>query len=655
MSSTPNPVFRMRLLMGLTLAVAVFVLVRFILIMLTQGNINSPQPPAPAERGAIVDRNGRPIALQTRLWSVTAWKPSITDPVKTAETLAEILGDDAANIGMHLTGSTSRFVFIKRNTTDTEADALRPLLKSGKLPGIGLEEEQRRHYPLKFLAAPLIGYVGTDNVGLDGIEYAFDRVLTPGDINASSDRIYGSTVHLTLDMNIQFLVEKIVSKAMEKHRPDSMMVLVMDAKSAEIIAWVSLPSFDPNNFGEFDPENWLNRPLVQTFEPGSVFKVFTWSAILDNGGVLFDDLFDTSGGYEPDLFKTYSIPPINDLSNHGVLDIRGAIVHSSNVAVALASETIQKDALYNTLKDFGFGAPTGIPLPGESHGILKPVSQWSFRSKPTIAIGQEVGVSAVQIMAAATVLANGGILLKPRIISEVTAVDGSIVKSYPRTTVRDVISPKTAKIVLDLMEQAVADPGGTARRTAVPGLRISAKSGTAQILDPETGTYSASRFLSSVLAILPTDDPSLIVYVVLENPQSGSIYGAQTAAPVVREIVTTIGPLRGIPMAGNSVLQYSGTDRMENPVARPLGQPGESLHDMTGYSKRMLLSYLSRKDINWTIHGNGWVQFQFPPPGTVIENGMNIFLQLGTGRLPDSPNARNSADEESGIAPVKPE
>jgi cell division protein FtsI (penicillin-binding protein 3) len=523
------------------------------------------------------------------------------------------------------TGGSSRFVFIKRQATPTQSDAVRKLMEEGRLPGIGLQEELGRHYPMKELAAPLIGHVGTDNIGLEGIEYAFNRVLAPGSISAETDRIYGHSVHLTLDMNTQFLEERIAKEAWEKNLPDSMMILVMDARTAEILSWVSLPSYDPNTFSEYDRTARINRPLTEAYEPGSVFKVFTWSTFLDKGGVKIDDIFDTRGGYKPALFVKYGIPPITDLGNYGVLDIPGALIHSSNVAVAMASESISSADFYKSLKNFGFGSPTGLPLPGESHGILNPISTWSVRSKPTIAIGQEVGVSAIQIVSAATALANGGILLQPRIVDKVVAADGTVVKEYPRTAVREVISPKTARIMLNLMEQTVNSPWGTSRRAAVPGLRISAKSGTAQITDPETGRYSSDRFMSSVLAIFPTEDPQLIVYVVLENPRGASIYGAQTAAPMVKEIAETLAPLYSIPIAGNTVMEHPGRVRIENPEPMPLG---ETLHDMTGYSKRMLLPYLEREDINWTINGEGWVVFQFPPPGTPVESGMSIYLEL---------------------------
>ncbi len=623
-----SPNFRMRILAALSLAAALLIILRFAFIMLSPGRIESAsvQAPALAERGSIVDREGRIVALQTRLWSVTAWKPEIVDAVKTGTLLGPALDMDPNAVSRMLSGgSASRFLFIKRKATPTQSDAVRKMIDEGLLPGIGLQEELGRHYPMKKLAATLIGHVGTDNIGLDGIEYAFNRVLAPGSMTSEADRIYGNSVHLTLDMNTQFLMEKIADEAWEEHHPDSMMILVMKAKTGEILSWVSLPSYDPNVFSKFGSNERKNRPLTEAYEPGSVFKVFTWATFLEKGGIEINDIFDTRGGYEPDLFVKYGIPPITDLGNYGILDVTGALIHSSNVAVAMASESVSAADFYKSLKNFGFGSPTGLPLPGESHGLLNPVSGWSARSKPTIAIGQEVGVSAIQIVSAATTLANSGILLQPRIVDKVVSVDGTVVKEYPRTPVREVISPRTARTILNLMEKTVFSPGGTSRRAAVPGLRISAKSGTAQIIDPETGRYSTDRFMSSVLALFPTESPELIVYVVLENPRGASIYGAQTAAPMVKKIAETLSPLYGIPVAGNTVMEHSGRVRIENPQAMPLG---ETLHDLTGYSKRMLLPYLSREDINWTINGEGWVVFQFPPPGTPIESGMSIYLEL---------------------------
>ncbi len=618
---------RIRLIIWISLGAALLVFLRFAFIMLSPRRMDtqSIESPALAERGSITDRKGRLIAMETRLWSITAWKPGIRDIPETARLLGDILRQNPEDIAKKIRESSSRFFYIKKHAAARESDAVRELLLNNQLPGIMLQEDLMRYYPMKELAAPLIGYVGTDNVGLDGIEYAFDRALGPEGMTLGSRRLYGNTVRLTLDMNTQFLVERIAKKSMEEYKPDSLMVIVADARTAEILSWVSFPSFDPNNFTSYSRKERTNRPLTVAYEPGSVFKVFSWAALLDKGVVTPETVFNTQGGYEPEIFRKYSIPPITDLGNYGNLDLAGALIRSSNVAVALAGDGISSDDFYSSLKNFGFGSPTGLPLPGESHGLLNPVSRWSPRSRPTISIGQEVGVSAVQIVAAATTLANGGVLLQPRIVKDVTAVDGKVIKDYPRTPVREVISPKTARTMLELMEQTVSDPRGTARRAAVPGLRISAKSGTAQIPDPETGEYSKDQFLSSTLALFPTEDPKLIVYVVLENLRGEKIYGAQTAAPMVREIAEVLSPLYGIPLKGNIVLNHPGQVELSNPRPQPLG---DTLPDFRGYSKRMLLDYMNAPGIQWTIDGSGWVVLQFPPPGTPVEDGMGVYLEL---------------------------
>ncbi|MCK5735506.1 MAG: peptidoglycan glycosyltransferase, partial [Spirochaetaceae bacterium] len=300
-----SPAFRMRILIAISLAAALVIVSRFAFIMLSPGRTESAsaQAPATAERGTIVDREGRIIALQTRLWSVTAWKPEIDNAIETGVLLGPVLDMDSNEISRMLSGGgTSRFLFIKRQVTPTQSDVVRELITEGLLPGIGLQEELGRHYPMKELAAPLIGHVGTDNIGLEGIEYAFNRVLAPGSIASDTDRIYGHSVHLTLDMNTQYLVERIAKEAWEEHLPDSMMILVMNAKTAEILSWVSLPSYDPNTFTDYKRSDWRNRPLTEAYEPGSVFKVFTWAAFLEKGGIKIEDIFNTTQGYEPDIF-----------------------------------------------------------------------------------------------------------------------------------------------------------------------------------------------------------------------------------------------------------------------------------------------------------------------------------------------------------------
>ncbi|MCG8453150.1 MAG: peptidoglycan glycosyltransferase, partial [Spirochaetales bacterium] len=363
---------RMRIITMISLAAALLILGRYAVLMLSPNRENPDPPPSPArtERGSIVDRNGRLVAMQTRLWSVTAWLPDVEDTAVTASLLAPLIDEDADELSRKMTNARSRFLYVKRQIPPSQSDAVKRLISEGKLPGIGLQEELGRHYPMKELGASVVGYVGTDNVGLAGIEYAFDRELSPQGIVTGDSILRGNTVHLTLDMDTQYLVDRIAQEAWEEHQPDSLMVLVMDATNGALRSWTSLPQFDPNTFGSFSGEERMNRPLVEAYEPGSVFKIFSWSALLDAGVVQPEERFDTTGGYAPEIFQKYDIAPITDLGAYGTLDVTGALVRSSNVAVAMATERRDKNAFYSDLKNFGFGVPTGIPLTGESNGIL---------------------------------------------------------------------------------------------------------------------------------------------------------------------------------------------------------------------------------------------------------------------------------------------
>ena len=365
--------------------------------------------------------------------------------------------------------------------------------------------------------------------------------------------------------------------------------------------------------------------MTLTYEPGSVMKIFSMASFMELGGVTPRDSFDTRNSYNPEIFKKYNIPPITDLGNYGVLDPTGILVHSSNVGTAMASDTVSATDHYNMLKNFGFGNTTGMPLPGESNGILNAPQKWSVRSKPTIAIGQEIGVSALQMISAATVFTNSGELLKPQIIQKVVSPEGEVIKEYGREVVREVVSPEVAETILLMMEQVVSSPQGTVRRARVPGLRISGKSGTAQRIDPETGTYSDEDFMASVLAVFPTEDPELIVYVLIEYPRGQSYYGGRIASPIVKELAETLSPYYGIEIAGNKVIEHSGSVKIPS---RKKVNIKTVLPDFTGMSKRDVMYALENSGIPVSLKGEGWVVFQFPPAGEEINEETTVFLEF---------------------------
>jgi len=276
------------------------------------------------------------------------------------------------------------------------------------------------------------------------------------------------------------------------------------------------------------------------------------------------------------------------------------------------------------LRLFGFGEPTGIVLNGEERGLLARPEDWSGRTQPTLAIGQEIAVTALQLTSAATAYANNGVLLKPNIVDKIVSPEGQLIRDYGRTPVREVLSPWVASQVLLAMEEAVSN-SGTARRLAYDGVRIAAKTGTAEKVDPRTGEYSDEAFLASTLAILPVEDPQYIVYMAIDYPKTGEFYGGRIVTPVVREYFDFLIPYTGIPVDGQQRLTHSGQISVQ-PVQVP--EIGETIPDFSGLPKRALLTLLERDDLTVYLNGFGWVHSQEPPPGTPFEAGMDLRLEF---------------------------
>jgi cell division protein FtsI (penicillin-binding protein 3) len=578
------------------------------------------------ERGAILDRRGRILAITTRHQDVSAWAPGITDPRGTAELLGPILGMDPASLQ---DGWRRRpgYSVIKRRLSGGEAAAIAALRSEGKLAGIRLEDGYGRMYPEGRLASTLIGTVGVDNTGLEGIEYTFNDELAPQPVGTDRDTVYGSQVVLTIDAAVQHRVERVAREAFRETRADSLMVLVLDADTAEVLSWVSLPDFDPNEVqtgsSPAGRSELADRPVTMAYEPGSVFKVFSLASLLELGTVDAASTFTCRGYYEQQVSDGSTIR-IGCIREHGEVDLRRILQYSCNAGAAYASDTATNDAFAAALARFGFGRETGVPLPGESSGLLAPAAKWSARSKATIAFGQEVSASALQVAAAAVAIADGGTLLEPLVVGRIVAPDGRVVKAFGRKPLWEAVSARTARRVLDMMESATGE-GGTARRAAIEGLRISAKTGTAQVVDPATGKYSESDFIASFLGIFPTDDPEVVVYVVIQNPRGESYFGSTIAAPVFRDVALELLDALGIPRGAASVLPRAGG--VDIPPL-PATVIGGVMPDLTGTAKRLLLPLLARDDLQVVLRGSGTVVRQDPPAGTPVTPGMRIVLEL---------------------------
>lgn len=614
-----NP-FRTRLIifsiiLGL---IALITLGQYANLMLFQGTPVSEVDPESRERGTILDRKGRILASQNIVYNVVAWRPSIKDPAYTAEILADVLDLDQTGLQDKLSGGEGAAV-LKRGLDKEEADALGKKLKESATPGIHLEDSTGRLYPQGRQASHVTGFVGHDGHGLDGIELAMEDELSGSGGLTPDGRIQGRQVMLTIDMDIQNYMETLANKAMAEHRPDGMVALVLDANNGEILSMVSRPDYNPGTYRESSPEDRRNRTVAYVYEPGSVFKVFTLSGIMSLGGINNNTVFHTSSGYRSSKFRD----PITDLSDYGSLGVEGVIMRSSNVGAALASDTMDDKQFAALLRQFGFGEKTGVELQGEEKGIIKDIASWSARTKPTMAFGQEIGVSALQMVKAATVFANDGVMLRPHLVKKILSPGGQVLREVIREPVRQVIDPESARLMLSYMNAATE--GGTARRSKVEGINISVKTGTSQMIDPETKSYSGEAYIASSLALFPTEAPRVIVYVAIFRPRGESFYGGMIAAPLIKDSAEFLIPHLGLERAGDQVQVQNAQMRITIPQLPGLR---DQVPDFTGLPLRTLMPLLSQKRYPVTILGSGWVVSQNPLPGTPLEEGLALELTL---------------------------
>jgi len=573
------------------------------------------------ERGPILDRNGRVLALTIERDSVTAWVPAVTAPADSAELLAEILDTAAEEVLERLSGGG--FVFIRRHITPEQSARIRAARDSGELQGIELRPEQTRSYPEGTLAAHLLGFVGVDNVGLEGIENTFNHVLAPDTIPADGTAVFGNKVFLTIDVDVQHAMERIAAATREEHDADSVFIIVADAGSGEILSYAAQPGFDPNDYTAFPSERWRNTIATDSYEPGSVFKIFTMGALLQTGAIDTSMTFPSPGYYRRTL-PNGGIIRIGDLGTYGDVNAEQILRYSSNAGTAHASDRIDGHSFYRMLRAFGFGEATGAPLLGESPGLLRPVAEWSGRTKPTMAIGQEISVTPLQIVQAASTLTNGGTLLRPQLVRRIVAADGTVVKSFAREPVRTVLAPETAAEILGMMETVAEE--GTGRLARLDGYRIAAKTGTAQVFDRDQGFYSEENLIASILGVLPADAPRFIAYVVIQHPKGEQRYGGLIAAPVLREVAAFLTSYYRLPRNDEEPLLHPA--HIVVSATPHLTLDGE-LPNLVGLPKRRLLPLLAAPDLRLALHGSGYVVRQDPAPGSPLtpERTVHVWLQ----------------------------
>ena len=572
------------------------------------------------ERGPILDRNGRVLAVTIERDSVSAWAPAVADPRESATLLGDILGMRADEV-LRLFGGDG-FVYVRRHISPEQSAAIRAARDRGELRGIDLQPEQARSYPEGELAAHVLGFVGVDNVGLEGIENSFNYVLAPDTIAPEGSEVFGNQVVLTLDVNVQHAMEQLAAAARAEHDADAVYIVVAAAATGEILAYAAQPSFDPNAYAAVPKERWRNAIATMPYEPGSVFKIFTMASLLQSGAITPSMKFPSPGYYRRRLANGGTIR-IGDLGVYGDLDAENILRYSSNAGTAHASDRIDADTFHYMLRAFGFGESTGSPFPGESAGTLRDTDEWSGRTKPTIAIGHEISVTALQVIQGASAIGNGGMLLRPLLVREVIAADGTVVKPFAAEPVRQVIDPEVAARVLAMMETVATK--GTGRLAQLEGYRIATKTGTAQVFDPELGAYSNEHLIASIVGILPAGDPRFIAYVVIGYPRGEQRYGGLIAAPLLREVARFLTTYYRMPPDGAEPLMHPAHIVVS---ATPHLAVGDAIPDLTGLPLRRLLPLLERPDMKVAVHGSGYVTGQDPAPGSPLTAGSILHVWL---------------------------
>ncbi len=491
------------------------------------------------KRGAILDSNGRELALSIDVTSVAAYPKRVEAPDVYARSLADALRLNSRSLHRKLSSDRS-FAWIKRQVTPRERDRVRSL----NLRGIGFIPEHSRFYPNRMLAAQLLGFTGIDGRGLEGLEFHYDAYLKGGvgeytvlkdalgrgfgsDAAVFSDH-NGANLVLTIDRTIQYIAEKALEEGVKAHGGSSGIAIVMVPRTGALLAVAHHPFFNPNAFDKFDRNRWRNRAVTDAFEPGSTVKIFSASAALEYGGLSSEAIFFCENG-------AYRVgeETIHDTQPHGWLTLEEIIKVSSNIGAVKISEAIGPEPLYRAFRDFGFGEKTGIDCPGETSGSLSPLSRWTQIHTGTISFGHGLSVSAVQLITAVCAIANDGLLMRPYVVRAMTDAADRPIKTFGPQAVRRVISAKTAAIVKGIMKEVVND-GGTGGNAALEGYAVCGKTGTAQKID-ETGAYAEGKYLASFVGFVPAERPAVAILVIIDEPKTDH-YGGTVAAPVFGKI-----------------------------------------------------------------------------------------------------------------------
>ncbi|NVJ17147.1 penicillin-binding protein [Myxococcus sp. AM010] len=604
----------------------------------------------PARRGDIFDRRGTPLAQSVEVDSIWV-DPSMLPDVKVASrALARALKLDPDELGARL-ARARRFAWVKRQAKPAEVAAVKALA----LPGMGFSKEPKRFYPQRELGAHVVGTVGMDGRGLEGLELAFHDELSGQNSSTSSFRDakgrkllvqgaldplqrQGAAVTLTLDRHIQYVAEKALSRAVEDAKAVAGMAVVLDPRTGELLAVANHPRFNPNTPESSTRSGMRNRAALDTFEPGSTLKSFVVATALEEKAITADSLFFCENGAWRVGRHT-----INDTHSYGWLGPRGILQVSSNICMAKIAQALGREKFVKGYQAFGFAERTGLSLPGEGRGVLPfPKAEVSLATQ---SFGQGMTATAVQIAAAYGALANDGVLMRPYLVSKVVDPDGVVLLENRPTELRRAVSAKVARQVVGMLESVVVK-GGTATRAAMEDYRVAGKTGTAQKADPVARGYSDKR-IASFIGVVPAESPRAVILVVVDEPKT-DVYGGTVAAPAFKEIATAAMAHLAVPPSRTvapevAVAAVSPAPAAAKPGAKASGaartaladavtetpEPGTvRVPDLQGAVGREAVVKLLAAALEPQVLGSGRVVSQTPPAGSLVEKGARVTLEL---------------------------
>jgi cell division protein FtsI (penicillin-binding protein 3) len=608
------------------------------------------------KRGTIYDRKGRELAVSLPMDSVFADPAEISDAELAGRLLSRILSDSPSDEIETKIREAHIPIRLARKISPETVQRIQEM----NLRGIFFQQESRRVYPQRKLAAHVLGYTDVDEKGIGGIEYALDKQIRgrPGKIMVMADgrrRWYdrkesaadpGASVTLTIDETIQYIAEKELSRAIDDTHAKAGTVAVQDPNSGELLALANWPTFDPNDAGSFSDEARMNRAVSAAYEPGSTFKVITLTGAIENGVTTPETMVDCQMG-------KILLPGrvIHDWHPFGVMSVDKILVHSSDVGAIKVALQLGSPRFYDTIRSFGIGQPTGIELPGENHGLLRPLESWSANSIGSLAMGQEVSVTPIQIISAISAIANGGTLYRPRIVRDMR---GDLMPvRHADAGPRQATDQKTAAEMRGMMEDVVLE--GTGKPAQLSGYTAAGKSGTAQKIDPATGRYSATQYNSSFVGFAPVNDPAISILVVLDSPV-GAHHGGEVGGPVFKRVAEQVLAYLAVPhdVPAPSDVETAKNQRVapqpaavtdatkatfeavvakRNHAAGPTvafsGEESVAVPRLTGQSVRAVTEECARLGLVPSLVGSGVALEQYPDAGVEVVHGTQVMVRFG--------------------------